>query len=70
MVAPLKVTGESSVGGKPACEPAAATMLLQLMRKLMSVKVCDPSTQTTDSGLWSTDTVWLSLRLDEWVKEL
>lgn len=54
-VAPLKAVGASSVGGKPACEPVDATTLLQLMRKLMRVKVCEPSTHTTDSGLWSTD---------------
>ncbi len=56
IVAPLKAMGASSVGGNPAWEPAAATTLLQLMRKLMRVKVCDPSTHTTDSGLWSRDT--------------
>lgn len=69
IVAPLKATGASSVGGRPACEPAAATTLLQLMRKLMRAKVCDPSTHTTDSGLWSRDTVCPSLRLPEHVKE-
>lgn len=70
MVAPLKATGASSVGGNPAWEPAVATRLLQLMRKLMRVKVCEPSTHTTDSGLWSNETVWPSLRLNRKLKEL
>lgn len=69
-VAPLKATGASSVGGNPAWDPAAATRLLQLMRKLMRVNVCDPSTHTTDSGLWSRDTVWPSLRLYKWSRSL
>lgn len=62
-VAPLKAVGASSVGGSPAWEPAPATKLLQLMRKLSSVKVFEPSTNTTDSGLWSKRTSLCSLRL-------
>lgn len=70
MVAPLKATGASSVGGNPAWDPAAATRLLQLMRKLIRVKVCGPSTHTTDSGLWSRDTVGPSLWLNKWSRNL
>lgn len=60
-VAPLKAVGASRVGGRPACDPAPATRLLQLMRKLMRVKVCVPDTHTTDSGLWSKHTELRSL---------
>lgn len=69
IVAPRKATGASSVGGSPAWEPAAATRLLQLMRKLTREKACEPSTHTSDSARWSTHTVWPSLRLKRCVKE-
>lgn len=36
----------------------------------MRVKVCDPSTHTRDSGLWSSDTVLPSLRLNQLVKDV
>ena len=63
MLAPLKAFGASRVGGRPAWDPDTATRLLQLMRKLMRVKVCGPSTRTTESGRWSRETAWRSLRL-------
>lgn len=63
IVPPRKATGDSKVGGSPACGPAAATRLLQFIKKFSKVNVFVPFTNARDSGLWSTCTSCFSLRL-------
>lgn len=51
IVPPRKATGDSKVGGSPACGPATATRLLQFIKKFSKVNVFVPFTNARDSGL-------------------
>lgn len=63
IVPPRKATGDNKVGGSPVCGPAAATRLLQFIKKFSKVNVFVPFTNARDSGLWSICTSCFSLRL-------